>query len=154
MYCPSCGFEHGTNTNYCKRCGVALNLVNTMPQKEPVYPTLKLTGAFWALAALGIIGVITLTIFYTVLYEEGARGDDLRNPFIFGVALIVAIAFVMGRLLAQMSSLHMKERNKHQPEMPPQPMVQPTGQVKIQSPGISYQAGTSVVEEATRRIPE
>ncbi|MCI0666250.1 MAG: hypothetical protein L0220_34795 [Acidobacteria bacterium] len=154
MYCPSCGMEHGTNTKYCKRCGVVLNLTNTGVQTEPVNFQLNLAGPFWALAAIGIGGLFILTIFYKKLWQEGARDESLFLPFIFGTGLIAIIAIVMGLLLARFLSFQTKVQNKPQPELRQQPFVQPTGQVRIPSPGISYQAGASVVEESTRRIPE
>jgi hypothetical protein len=154
MYCYSCGLEHGTNNKYCKRCGVALNLTNIDVPAQPVNLQLKLAGPFWALSALGIVGVFILTIFYKEMWEEGARDESLFLPFIFGTGLIAIIAIVMGLLLSRFLSFQLKEQNKPQPELRPQPFVQPTGQVRIPSPGISYQAGASVVEESTRRIPE
>jgi hypothetical protein len=130
-----------------------MNQTNTGTQMQPVNVQVNLTGPSWALAVLGIIGVITLAIFYTGLYDQGARGRDLTHPFLFGAGLIAVVALIIGRLMAQFLSLQIRERSKPQPEVQPQPSVQPTGQVRIQSPGISYPAGASVVEEDTRRIP-
>jgi len=154
MYCHSCGLEHVTNTNYCKRCGAVLNTINTGAQPEPVILQLKVAGPFLALAALGIVGVITLTILYYNLWDRGARDETLYIPFIIGAGLIAFMALIMGVLLARFLSLQTKERKISKPEVRPQPMVQPTGQVRIPSPGISYPAGASVIEESTRRIPE
>jgi len=154
MFCYSCGLEHQTNTNYCKRCGAVLNYTNPGNQTEQVNLHLKFAGPFWALAALGIVGVITLTKFYKALWAEGAREESLFIPFVFGAGLIGVIAIIMGLLLARFLSYQTKVPNKPQIEVRPQPFVQPTGQVRIPAPGISYQQGASVVEESTRRIPE
>ena len=154
MYCHSCGLEHGTNTNYCKRCGAVLNTSNTGVQPGPVNIELKVAGPFWALAAFGIVGVITLTLLYYNLWGGGARDETLYIPFIIGAGLIAFIALIMGLLLARFISLQTKERRKAQPEVRPQPLGQATGQIRIPPPGISYPAGASVIEESTRRIPE
>jgi len=154
MYCYSCGFEHGTNTKYCKRCGAVLNLTDTGAQNQPINIQVKTAGAFWGMATLGIIGLITLTTFYLTLWERGARNESLLLPFFLGTGLIAVIEIVMGFLLTRILSHQTKERYKPQPDVRPQPFVQPTGQVRIPAPGISYPAGTSVVEESTRRMPE
>src|SRR5262245_28795262 len=102
MYCSSCGFESTQKTNYCKRCGENLNVSTVV--EPPKLQRIGVAFLFCAIAAFGILGMITLFEIYQRLWYQGARGDELIIPFVMGMVFISGIAGLLIWQLARVIS--------------------------------------------------
>ncbi|HEU0176755.1 MAG TPA: hypothetical protein VFV58_21015 [Blastocatellia bacterium] len=150
MFCPSCGFEYTQKTNYCKRCGESLSLTGVVGSAKMERP--KLAAMFCAVAAFGVVGMITVFSMYNILSERGLRGDELMLPFMMGMMFTGAIAGLLIWQLARMITAYQKGgRNviveKHYiRESPPTQLGAPTDQIQqaVEPP--------SVVEHTTRQM--
>jgi hypothetical protein len=150
MFCPSCGFEYTQKTNYFKRCGESLSLTGVVGSAKMERP--KLAAMFCAVAAFGVVGMITVFSMYNILSERGLRGDELMLPFMMGMMFTGAIAGLLIWQLARMITAYQKGgRNviveKHYiRESPPTQLGAPTDQIQqaVEPP--------SVVEHTTRQM--
>jgi hypothetical protein len=150
MFCPSCGFEYTQKTNYCKRCGESLSVTNVVDAPKMERP--KLAAMFCAVAAFGIVGMITAFAMLDRLTFRGLRGDDLIVPFVMTLMFVGAIAGLLIWQLARMITAYQKSgRNvvveKHFiREAPPAQLGAPTDplQQTVEPP--------SVVEHTTRQM--
>jgi hypothetical protein len=150
MFCPSCGFEYTQKTNYCKRCGESLGVTNVVDAPKMERP--KLAAMFCAVAAFGIVGMITAFAMLDRLTMRGLRGDDLIVPFVMTLMFTGAIAGLLIWQLARMITAYQKTgRNvvveKHYiREAPPAQLGAPTDplQQSVEPP--------SVVEHTTRQM--
>src|SRR5215475_5646961 len=150
MFCPSCGFEYTQKTNYCKRCGESLSLTGVVGSAKMERP--KLAAMFCAVAAFGVVGMITVFSMYKILSERGLRGDELMLPFMMGMMFTGALAGLLIWQLARMITAYQKGgRNviveKHYiRESTPTQLGAPTDQIQqaVEPP--------SVVEHTTRQF--
>ena len=150
MFCPSCGFEYTQKTNYCKRCGESLGVTNVVDAPKMERP--KLAAMFCAVAAFGIVGMITAFAMLDRLTMRGLRGDDLIVPFVMTLMFTGAIAGSLVWQLARMITAYQKtQRNvvveKHYiREAPPAQLGGPTDSLQqaVEPP--------SVVEHTTRQM--
>ena len=150
MFCPSCGFEYTQKTNYCKRCGKSLGVTNAVDAPKMERP--KLAAMFCAVAAFGVVGMITAFAMLDRLTMRGLRGDDLIVPFVMTLMFTGAIAGSLVWQLARMITAYQKTgRNvvveKHYiREAPPAQLGAPTDplQQAVEPP--------SVVEHTTRQM--
>jgi len=150
MFCPSCGFEYTQKTNYCKRCGESLGVTSAVDAPKMERP--KLAAMFCAVAAFGIVGMITAFAMLDRLTFRGLRGDDLIVPFVMTLMFTGAIAGSLVWQLARMITAYQKTgRNvvveKHYiREAPPAQLGAPTDplQQAVEPP--------SVVEHTTRQM--
>jgi hypothetical protein len=106
MFCPSCGFEYTQKTNYCKRCGESLSVTNVVDAPKMERP--KLAAMFCAVAAFGIVGMITAFAMLDRLTFRGLRGDDLIVPFVMTLMFTGAIAGSLIWQLARMITAYQK----------------------------------------------
>jgi hypothetical protein len=150
MFCPSCGFEYTQKTNYCKRCGESLSVTSAADAPKMERP--KLATMFCAVAAFGIVGMITAFAMLDRLTFRGLRGDDLIVPFVMTLMFTGAIAGLLVWQLARMITAYQKtQRNvvveKHYiREAPPAQLGAQTDplQQAVEPP--------SVVEHTTRQM--
>jgi hypothetical protein len=150
MFCPSCGFEYTQKTNYCKRCGESLSVTNVVDAPKMERP--KLAAMFCAVAAFGIVGMITAFAMLDRLTFRGLRGDDLIVPFVMTLMFTGAIAGSLIWQLARMITAYQKTGQnviveKHFiREAPPSQLGAPTDplQQAVEPP--------SVVEHTTRQM--
>jgi len=150
MFCPSCGFEYTQKTNYCKRCGESLSLPGVVDSAKMERP--KLAAMFWAVAAFGIVGMITVFSMYNKLSERGLRGDELILPFMMGMMFTGGIAGLLIWQLSRLITAYQKTgRNvvvekQYVREAPPAQLGAPTGSIEqsVEPP--------SVVEHTTRQM--
>src|SRR5215813_13781145 len=150
MFCPSCGFEYTQKTNYCKRCGDSLGVTSVVDAPKVERP--KLALMFCAVAAFGIVGLLTIFTLYEDLAYRGLRGDELIIPFVMGLMFTSAIAGLLIWMLARMIAVHQNTgRNviveKHFiRETPPPQLGAPADPVQhaVEPP--------SVVEHTTRQM--
>ena len=150
MFCPSCGFEYTQKTNFCKRCGESLSLTGVVDSAKMERP--KLAAMFCAVAAFGVVGMITVFSMYNILSERGLRGDELMLPFMMGMMFTGAIAGLLIWQLARMITAYQKGgRNviveKHYiRESPPTQLGAPADQIQqaVEPP--------SIVEHTTRQF--
>src|SRR5262249_14382647 len=150
MFCPQCGFEYTQKTNYCKRCGE--NLGTVVVSESPQLPRPKITVMFWAVAAVGVAGMLIDFIAYYNLAHEGLRGEALMVPFIFGLMFTGAIVGLLVWQLTRMVSAYQQAGQqviveKHfLRDVPQAQLGAPTDQIpqSVEPP--------SVVEQTTRQF--
>jgi hypothetical protein len=150
MFCPSCGFEYTQKTNYCKRCGEILSVTSAVDSPKMERP--KLATMFCAIAAFGIVGMVTAFAMLNALTGRGLRGDDLIVPVMMTLMFNGAIAGLLIWQLARMITAYQKTgRNvvveKHYiREAPPAQLGGPTDSLQqtVEPP--------SVVEHTTRQM--
>lgn len=147
MFCPSCGFEYTQKTNYCKRCGESLGTTSVNDAPKPARGILAVM--FCAVAAFGLLGLITVFAMYNNLAHRGLRGDELLLPLMMGMMFTGAIAGLLIWQLARLITAYQKGgRNvvveKHYiRESPPAQLGAQTGPA-VEPP--------SVVEHTTRQF--
>ncbi len=150
MFCPACGFEYTQKTNYCKRCGESLGTtsVNDAPKMERP----KLGLMFCAIAAFGLIGMLTVFTLYSHLASRGLRGEELILPLVAGMMFTGATTALLIWQLARMITAYQKTgRNvvveKHYiREAPPAQLAAPTDPIQ------QAVEPRSVVEHTTRQM--
>src|SRR5262245_28841383 len=128
MFCPTCGFEYTQKTNYCKRCGANL----TSSDKPPVVqlPALKITGAFFVIAAFALFSLIFICSFYEGMIGREIRGAELFVPFVFGVGLIGAVVGLLSWQLSRMIGATRKQEDwAAKQQRPSFTEVQPQGRL-------------------------
>lgn len=113
MFCPSCGFEYTQKTNYCKRCGGALNSSDQTSVTQVF--GLKITGVFLVIAALALFGLMQVYNIYMKMLYAGVRGPELFVPVLLGFMLIGAIAFLLTWLLSRVITLTRKQAEQERP---------------------------------------
>jgi len=150
MFCPSCGFEYTQKTNYCKRCGDSLSVTSVVDTSKKERP--KLAAMFCAVAAFGIVGMVTVFAMYDNLVGQGLRGDELILPFIMGMMFTGTITGLMIWQLARMITAYQKAgqnvvvETRYIRETPPAQLGAPTDPIQqtIEPP--------SVIEHTTRQM--
>jgi len=150
MFCPSCGFEYTQKTNYCKRCGESLGVTSVNDAPKMARP--KLAAMFCAVAAFGIVGMLTVFTMYGHLVGQGLRGDELILPFMMGMMFTGTITGLLIWQLSRMITAYQKRGQnvvveKHYiREAPPAQLGAPTDPIQqaVEPP--------SVVEHTTRQF--
>jgi hypothetical protein len=152
MFCPTCGFEYTQKTNYCKRCGGAL----TSSDKPPVIqlPALKVTGAFFVIAAFVLFSLMFVYNFYWDMIRREIRGPELFVPFVLGVGVIGAVAGLLSWQLSRLITVARKQEDwAAKQEQPTFREVQPQGRLVAPSdPTRSAVEPPSVIEHTTRQM--
>lgn len=152
MFCPTCGFEYTQKTNYCKRCGGAL----TSSDKQPVIqlPALKVTGAFFVIAAFVLFSLMFVYNFYWDMIRREIRGPELFVPFVLGVGVIGAVAGMLCWQLSRLITVSRKQEDWVAKQEPPTfREVQPQGRVIAPADPIRNAVEhSSVVEHTTRQM--
>ncbi len=123
MFCSTCGAEYAQKINYCKRCGS--NITTPASTIEVHVPRPRLTGMFFAVAAMGIIGLIACFVAYSEFIHSGIRGPELIVPFIMGLFFIFCIAGGLLWQLARMVSSFQKSLRNTTVEKIAPPLQQP-----------------------------
>jgi len=123
MFCPSCGAEYAQKINYCKRCGA--NMAVPTSTVEVHVPRPRFAGLFWAIAAMGILGLIVCFTAFNEFANEGLRGDNLIIPFVAGLLFVSGIASGLIWQLARLVSTFQRSVHQAQGETPPLPQPQP-----------------------------
>jgi len=150
MYCPSCGFEYTQKTNYCKRCGDSLGVTSVVDAPKVERP--KLALMFCAVAAFGIVGLLTIFTLYEDLAYRGLRGDELIIPFVMGLMFTSAIAGLLIWQLARMITAYKEAgrrvivEKQYIREAPPAQLGAPTDPIQ------QTVEPQSVVEHTTRQF--
>jgi hypothetical protein len=114
-----------------------------------------LIGAFWSIAALGLVGLISLLGMYHSLWMRGARDESLFVPFIMGLMLVGVIAVLMTWQLSRLISAYLKSGDNIVPERPVMREIHPVQTPQIASPTDQIRnvgEHPSVVEHTTRQI--
>ena len=142
MFCPNCGAEYPQKINYCKRCGS--NMAPAGNTVEVHLPRPRLTGMFWAIAAMSIGGLIACFTAFSEFAREGLRGDDLLIPFMGGLLFIGVIAAGMIWQLARLISAF--QQNVRQPKAEPLPQYE----MPVLPLALSQEPLSSVSEHTTR----
>ena len=119
MFCPNCGADYPQKINYCKRCGA--NMASPTNTVEVHVPRPRLTGMFWAIAALSIGGLIACFTAFSEFARAGLRGDQLIIPFVMGLLFIGGIAGGMIWQLARLVSTFQQNVRQPKVETPPLP---------------------------------
>lgn len=152
MFCPTCGFEYTHKTNYCKRCGANL----TPSDKPPVVqlPALKITGAFFVIAAFVLFSLIFIYDFYEDMMRQGRYGPEALVPFVLGIGLIGAVAGLLCWQLSRVIGATRKQEDWAAKQQRPSFMeVQPQGRlVAPTDPARNAVEPPSVVEHTTRQM--
>jgi hypothetical protein len=115
-------------------------------------PRSMIVGVFWSIAALGLLGLITLLGLYSHLWDRGARDESLFIPFVIGAMLIGAISMMM---IWQLSRLISAFRHSNQDNVPDRPLIRDVRPMQIATPADQIRSGgehASVVEHTTRQI--
>lgn len=148
MFCPNCGAEYAQKINYCKRCG--MNMTSPANTIEVHVPQIRLAGMFWAIALMGIIGLIACFIAFGEFASDGLRGDQLIIPFVLGLLFIGGIA---GGLIWQLSRLvNTLQQNIQQAKVTPSALPQPPTVISpLAAPRLGLQEPVSSVSEHTTR---
>jgi hypothetical protein len=150
MFCPSCGFEYTQKTNYCKRCGESLGLTSVIAAPKTERPRLGIM--FVAVAAFGIVGLLTAYAMLDDLTKRGFRGDDLVVPLVLTLMFTGGIAALLIWQLARLITAYQKTgrdvvvETHYIRESPPAQLGASTGQ--FQQPI----EPSSVVEHTTRQL--
>jgi hypothetical protein len=152
MFCPTCGFEYSQKTNYCKRCGGNL----TSSDKPPVIllPTLRITGAFFVIAAFVLFSLAFVFEFYEDMVRNQVRGAEALIPFALGIGLIGAVAGLLCWQLSRLIGVNRKQEdwaaNQARPTFTE---VQPQGRfIAPADPIRNAVEPPSVVEHTTRQM--
>ena len=152
MFCQHCGFEYAQKTNYCKSCGGNL----TSSDKAPVTQLsgLKITGVFFVVVAFVLFGLKIVYEFYKDIIDRGVRGDDAVYPFLFGLALVGAIALLLVWQLSRVITVARKQADQAaNQERPTFIGVQPQARLaKPTDPIRNAVEPPSVVEHTTRQM--
>lgn len=152
MFCPTCGFEYTQKTNYCKRCGAIL----TSSDKPPVIqlPALRITGAFFVIAAFVLFSLMFIFEFYEDMVRNQILGPDALIPFALGIVLIGAVAGLLCWQLSRVIGITRKQEDwAAKQERPPFAEVQPQGRlVAPADPVRNAVEPQSVVEHTTRQM--
>lgn len=152
MFCPNCGFEYTQKTNYCKRCGATL----TSSDKPPVVqlPALKITGAFFVIAAFVLFSLILIYDFYEDMVRHQILGADALVPFALGIVLIGAVAGLLCWQLSRVIGVTRKQEDwSAKQQRPPFTEVQPQGRlVAPADPVRNAVEPPSVIEHTTRQM--
>jgi hypothetical protein len=152
MFCPTCGFEYAQKTNFCKRCGGNLS----SSDKPPVVllPTLKITGAFFVIAAFVLFSLMFVFEFYEDMVRNHIRGAEALIPFALGIGLIGAVAGLLCWQLSRVIGVNRKQEDwaaKQQRQSFTE--VQPQGRLVAPNDPIRQSAEPpSVVEHTTRQM--
>ena len=152
MFCPTCGFEYTQKTNYCKRCGGNL----TSSEKPPVIqlPALKVTGAFFVIAAFVLFSLMFVYNFYWDMIRREIRGPELFVPFVLGVGVIGAVAGLLCWQLSRLITVARKQEDwAANQERPTFREVQPQGRIIAPTdPTRNAVEAPSVIEHTTRQM--
>jgi hypothetical protein len=152
MFCPTCGFEYTQKTNYCKRCGGNLN----SSDKPPVIqlPALKVTGAFFVIAAFVLFSLMFVYNFYWDMIRREIRGPELFVPFVLGVGVIGVVAGLLCWQLSRLITVARKQEDwAANQERPTFREVQPQGRIIAPTdPTRNAVEAPSVVEHTTRQM--
>jgi hypothetical protein len=150
MFCPHCGFEYSHKTNFCKSCGGNLGAPGTA---EPVTaPRPKITLMFWAIATLGMVGLLADFITYYNLARDGLRGDALLIPFVMGLmftgGVVALLAWQLSRIVSawQRTAPSVVVERHYIREAPPPQIGAPTDPIARPA------ERPSVVEHTTRQM--
>ncbi len=145
MFCPNCGAEYPQKINYCKRCGS--NMAPAANTVEVHLPRPRLTGMFWAIAAMSIGGLIACFTALSEFARAGLRGDDLLIPFMGGLLFIGVIAAGMIWQLARLVSAF--QQNVRQPTKA-ETLLLPQYEMPVSPLAIPQEPLSSVSEHTTR----
>ena len=152
MFCPTCGFEYTQKTNYCKRCGGNL----TSSEKPPVIqlPALKVTGAFFVIAAFVLFSLMFVYNFYWDMIRREIRGPELFVPLVLGVGVIGAVAGLLCWQLSRLITVARKQEDwAANQERPTFREVQPQGRIIAPTdPTRNAVEAPSVIEHTTRQM--
>jgi hypothetical protein len=152
MFCPTCGFEYTQKTNYCKRCGANL----TSSDKPPVIhtPSLRVTGAFFVIAAFVLFSLMFVFEFYEDMVRNQVRGAEALIPFALGIGLITAVAGLLCWQLSRMIGVTRKQEDWEAKQgRPTFTEVQPQGRLVVSTdPNRNVVEPSSVVEHTTRQM--
>ncbi len=147
MFCSNCSAEYSQKINYCKRCGA--NMASPANTVEVQLPRIRFAGMFWAIAVLGIGGLITCFTAFNEFAREGLRGDHLIVPFVMGLLFIGGIAGGMIWQLARLISTF--QQNVQQPKVEPIPLPPyQTPAAPLVTPLLPQEPLSSISEHTTR----
>ena len=107
-------------------------------------PRPRFTGMFFAIAALGIVGLIACFTAFGDFAHRGLHGDELLIPFFLGLLFVFGIAGGLIWQLSRLISTFKQSVKAALTEPTPLPMNQPPRLVAPLKPG------TSVTEHTTR----
>ncbi len=142
MFCPTCGAEYSQKINFCKQCGS--NMTQPANNVEVHLPRPRFTGMFFAIAALGIVGLIACFTAFGDFAQRGLHGDELLAPFFLGLLFVFGIAGGLIWQLSRLISTFKQSVKAALTEPTPLLMNQPSRLVTPLKPG------TSVTEHTTR----
>ena len=145
MFCPNCSAEYSQKINYCKRCGS--NMAPAANTVEVHLPQPRLTGMFWAIAGMSIVGLIACFTAFSEFARAGLRDENLLVPFVLGLLFIGMIAGGMIWQLARLVSTF--QQNVRQPKVETPPLPQPP-QDETPAPPLALEPPASVSEHTTR----
>ena len=152
MFCPGCGFEYTHKTNFCKRCGGNLTSSDKPPMVQ--LPALKITGAFFVIAAFVLFSLMFVFEFYEDMVRNQIRGAEALVPFGLGMMLIGAVAGLLCWQLSRVIGVNRKQEDwaaKQQRQSFTE--VQPQGRLIAPADPIrSAVEHPSVVEHTTRQM--
>jgi hypothetical protein len=152
MFCPTCGFEYTQKTNYCKRCGADLAPSDKPPVIHP--PSLRVTGAFFVIAAFVLFSLMFVFEFYEDMVRNQVRGAEALIPFALGVGLIGAVAGLLCWQLSRVIGVTRKQEDwAAKQQRPLFTEVQPQGRfIAPGDPIRNVAEPSSVVEHTTRQM--
>jgi hypothetical protein len=152
MFCPTCGFEYTQKTNYCKRCGANLTSSDKPPVLHP--PSLRVTGAFFVIAAFVLFSLMFVFEFYEDMVRNQVRGAEALIPFALGIGLIAAVAGLLCWQLSRVIGVTRKQEDWAAKQgRPTFTEVQPQGRLVVSTDPIrNVVEPSSVVEHTTRQM--
>lgn len=151
MYCSSCGLEQPQELSYCNRCGNNLRPLAA----EPGDSRLRLKGATPAIAtAIVLVTLGGFGMIFGLVMALITRGIAMPEGGMALIALmlliILAVDFLLVRLLMRILGLGPVELPAAQPLAKPQTLAEPTPR-RLEEP---LQPVTSVTDHTTRTLPK
>jgi hypothetical protein len=152
MFCPSCGVESTTKTNYCKSCGANLNQPGNTVEVHIARP--PIAAMTISIAAFGIIGFIASLITLDEMTEREIKDNDVViATFFFCLMFLILVVGVLSWQLGRLISTYREtirrtvENEKAEIATPSQPVL-PQRQHSYMPPAQEPVSG--VTENTTR----